>query len=231
MHILTWLFALPGALIAPQKVERDELDAIQVDPGRHKVVLENEQVRVVRWTLPPGDTTLKHSHPDSLNINLTDYNGRVKTPSATTEVQDKAGSLAWRPALIHEVKNIGKLPMEGILVEPKKPASARPAGSADPAAADPDHQKVEFENERIRVIREHYRSGEKVVPHGHPDNVQVLLTDLEGQLTSDGKTSVVTGRAGEVLWRGALEHSGRILDMPLEQVVIEMKGPVLGLPS
>ncbi len=107
----------------------DDLDSVTVDPAHHKVVFENEQVRVVRWVVPAGDKTLKHSHPNNLNINLTDYNGRVTMPEGkTSEVHAKAGSVSWRQAGIHVVENIGSQPMEGIIVEPKKPASARPAG-------------------------------------------------------------------------------------------------------
>ncbi len=107
----------------------DDLDSVKVDPAHHRVVLENDHVRVVRWVIPAGDKTLKHSHPTSLNINLTDYNGRVTTPDGKTfDVHDKAGSASWRQAGIHAVENIGRQPMEGIIVEPKKPASARPTG-------------------------------------------------------------------------------------------------------
>lgn len=102
---------------------RDSLDSVQVDPAHHSVVFENDQVRVVRWILPVGDKTLNHSHPSSLNINLTDYNGRVTKPDMNPyDVHDKAGSVSWRPAGVHVVENIGSQPMEGIIVEPKKPA-------------------------------------------------------------------------------------------------------------
>jgi len=51
----------------------------------------------------------------------------VTTPDGKSfEVHDKAGSLTWRPAGIHVVENIGSQPMEGVIVEPKMPASARP---------------------------------------------------------------------------------------------------------
>jgi hypothetical protein len=159
------------------------------------------------------------SYPNNLSIVLTDYNGKVTTPDGkTNEVHFKAGSATWREAGTHVVENIGKEPMVGIIVEPKKPASARPAGSADPVVVDPKHQKVEFENEQIRVIRE--RQTGSFPKHGHPDNVQVLLTDLNVSLTTaDGKTQTVTGKAGEVRWRAATQHGGKILgDKPLEQI-------------
>lgn len=221
MNSLVWLSAM-----GVPAFEQDDIDSVKADPEHHQLVLENEQVRIVRWVVPARDKTLNHSHPNSLNINLTDYNGRVKTPDGkTVDVHDKAGSLKWRLAGIHAVENIGSQRMEGLIVEPKKPASARPAGSADPATADPKHQKVEFENEMIRVIRESYAARERFVMHGHPDNVQVLLTDVSAEITGpEGETATIMGRAGEVRWRPVTQHSGRILDKPVEQIVIEMKG-------
>lgn len=104
----------------------EELDSVKVDPAHHKVVFENDHVRVVRWVVAVSDKTLKHSHPDNLNINLTDYNGRVTTPERQDyEMHAQAGSVSWRQAGIHVVENIGSQPMEGIIVEPKEPASAR----------------------------------------------------------------------------------------------------------
>jgi quercetin dioxygenase-like cupin family protein len=226
MRLLTWLTALLFALtLTVPALAQNDLDSVKVDPAHHKVVFDNDQVRVVRWVIPASDKTLRHSHPTNLNINLTDYNGRVTTPDGkTSDVHAKARSVSWRQAGIHVVENIGNQPMEGIIVEPKKPASARPAGSADPVIVDPNHQKVEFENEQIRVIREHYQPGEKIVAHGHPDNVQVLLTDMKIELTpTDGKTAAITGKAGEVRWRPATQHSGRNLDKPFEQILVEMK--------
>ncbi len=207
-----------------------DIDSVKVDPAHHTVIFENDQVRVVRWVIPLGEKTLNHSHPNSVNVNLTDYNGRVTTPKGTTfEVHDKAGSVSWRPALVHVVENLGSRSMEGIIVEPKKPASARPMGSQDPVVVDPEHQSVVFENEQIRVIREH-RKGGKTPMHGHPDNVQVMLTDARWNITTaDRGTEAVAGKAGQVLWRTATQHIGEALsDTPVEQIIVEMKGMQMG---
>jgi hypothetical protein len=69
----------------------------------------------------------------------------------TTEIHGKAGAAAWRGPTTHVVENISDKPIEGILVKPKKPSSALPAGASDVVAADPKHSKVEFENEQVRA--------------------------------------------------------------------------------
>ena len=223
--VITWFATLLFALtVTVPALAQDDLDSIKVDPAHHQVVFENDQVRVVRWVIPVGDKTFNHSHPNNLSVVLTDYNAKVTTPDGTTDVYLKIGSATWREAGTHVVENLGKTPMTGIIIEPKKPASAPPPGSADPVAVDPQHQKVQFENEQIRVIRE--RQSGSFPMHGHPDNVQVLLTDMNASLTtSDGKTQTVTGKAGEVRWRTATQHVGKNLaGKPFEQIVVEMKG-------
>ena len=206
------------------------LDSVKVDPAHHRVLFENDQVRVLRWLVAAGDTTLHHSHPNNLNICLTDYNGKVTEPNAkVSQVQAKVGSVSWRQAGSHAVDNLTNQPMEGIIVEPKQPASTRPAGSPDSVAVDPEHHKIEFENEQIRVLREYREPGDLPL-HGHPDSVQVLLADSNVILTTvDGKTQNIAGKAGDVRWRPATQHRGAVLgEKAMEQILVEMKGkPVL----
>jgi quercetin dioxygenase-like cupin family protein len=166
MRLQMWSTALIIALgFACQGASRavaQDLDSVKADASHHKVEFENEQVRVVRYRIAPGDKTANHSHPNNVNISLTDVNAKFTTPDGkTTEVHGKAGAVAWRGATTHVVENTGDKPIEGILVEPKQPSSALPAGAADEATADPKHAKVEFENDQVRVVRYHYEPEEK----------------------------------------------------------------------
>jgi quercetin dioxygenase-like cupin family protein len=211
--------------------ETSSIDSVKVDPIHHKVEFENAQVRVIRWVVPPRDKTLNHSHQNNVNVCLTDYNGKVTTPDGKTrEDHFKAGSTAWRESGAHLVENISSQLMTGIIVEPKRPASARPAGAQDVMTADPKHNKTIFENKQVRVIRESWGAGEKSQMHGHPDSVLVLLTDLKVNMTAaDGKTTPYAGKAGEVRWCPAAQHVVENTgDKGLEQIVIEMKGVPTG---
>ena len=231
MRLQTWIttlifgFALVCRGASPAAAQ--ELDAVKADASHHKMEFENQQVRVVRYRIAPGDKTANHSHPNNVNILLTDLNAKFTTPDGkTTEVHGKAGAVAWRGATTHVVENTGDKPIEGILVEPKQPSSALPAGAADEAAADPKHAKVEFENDQVRVVRYHYEPGEKSAMHGHPDNVQVLLTDSTANVTTpDGKSAPSTGKAGEARWRQASQHWVQNTgDKAFEGILVEMKG-------
>ncbi|MFL5649013.1 MAG: hypothetical protein ACJ776_11545 [Chloroflexota bacterium] len=40
----------------------DDLDGVTAAPGNHKVIFENERVRVIRTTIPVGTLTPLHTH-------------------------------------------------------------------------------------------------------------------------------------------------------------------------
>jgi quercetin dioxygenase-like cupin family protein len=231
MRLLTGIAALSLILalvcLSASPAAAQDLDAAKADAAHHKVEFENDQVRVVSYMIAPGDKTANHSHPNNVNISLADVNAKVTTPDGkTSELHGKAGSAAWRGPTTHVVENTGDKPIVGILVEPKKPASALPAGAQDVVAADPKHTKVEFENDQVRVLRYRYEPGEKSPMHGHPDNVQIMLTDVLADVTtSDGASAPISGKAGETHWRPAGQHKVQnIGPKAFEGLLIEMKG-------
>src|SRR5260370_39546647 len=67
----------------------------------------------------------------------------------------------------------------------------------DPVKVDPRHYKVEFENERVRVLRIKYGPGEQSVMHSHPEAIAVFLTDTNHKFTyPDGRTEDIKANAG-----------------------------------
>lgn len=103
--------------------------------------------------------------------------------------------------------------------------SAVPAHAQDPVKVDPKHYKVEFENDRVRVLRVNYGPGEKSVMHAHPANVAVFLTDGQAQFTlPDGKTQLAPVKAGTVEWDAGGKHlPENIGDKSFELILVELK--------
>jgi len=222
---LAWVLVSQGA--APVATQHDDLDPVKADPAHHKVEFENAQVSVVRYKIAPGEITANHRNLSFVNIPLTDINAKFTTPDRkSTEVHLRAGTAAWRTPTTHVVQNIGDKPIEGIMVVPKTPSSALPAGAQDETIVDPKHSRVEFENDEVRVTRYHFDAGEKSTVHGHPDAVQIFLTDAKANVTTvDGKTTSVVGKAGEVRWQPATQHVVQNMGgKPLDGILVEMKG-------
>ena len=96
-------------------------DAAKVDPKHYKVEFENDQVRVLRITIEPGEKGVMHSHPEGMVIFLSDANGKFTFPDGKTEDRDfKKGFFSWVPATTHQGENVGDKPFELIQIEMKK---------------------------------------------------------------------------------------------------------------
>jgi mannose-6-phosphate isomerase-like protein (cupin superfamily) len=95
----------------------------------------------------------------------------------------------------------------------------------DPVKVDPKHYKVEFENDKVRVLRITYGIGEKSIMHGHPNAVAVFLADAGAKFTyPDGKTEEVDMKAGQAMWFPAIEHlPENRLDKPIHLIFVELK--------
>ncbi len=95
----------------------------------------------------------------------------------------------------------------------------------DAAVVDSTHYKVEFENDKVRVLRVTYAPGERSVMHEHPNLVGVMLTDSHGKMTfPDGKSRESKSKAGDVFWDPATKHlPENIGSEPEEVILIEIK--------
>ena len=99
------------------------------------------------------------------------------------------------------------------------------AAKADPVNVDPKHYKVEFENERVRVLRVSYGPGEKSVMHYNPDSVIVSLTgDKTRMTTPDGKSHEGPTKAGAAIWAPAGSRLPQNVSNKRDEVImVELK--------
>lgn len=103
------------------------------------------------------------------------------------------------------------------------PEAGKPAD--DPLVADPKHFALEFENERVRVLRAKFGPGEKAPMLGFPAMMTVSLTDRDIKFTlPNGRTQRLFGKAGEVVWYDARRHQAENMSAkPYEGIIIMFK--------
>ena len=101
-----------------------------------------------------------------------------------------------------------------------------PAFAQDAVKVDPNHYKVEFENDQVRVLRVTYGPHEKSVMHEHPASVAIFLTDASVKFTlPDGKSQEETGKVGQARYSEAGKHlPENLLAKPMAVIVVELKG-------
>jgi hypothetical protein len=100
---------------------REQLDPLKIMPDTHRLLFENEFVRVIESKVPAGGVEPKHSHPHCVTISLADFDAEIKTSpdGKTIRVRRTFGSVAWSEATIHEVKIVGNAPSHNVRVELK----------------------------------------------------------------------------------------------------------------
>ena len=100
----------------------ENIDAVQVSPDKFKILLENENVRVVEYTLKPGEKDNWHTHPPKTSYVIS--GGKLKIVLENGEslmVDEKTGSATWMEHLgKHYAENIGDSTVTILLTEIKK---------------------------------------------------------------------------------------------------------------
>ncbi|GAB3038099.1 hypothetical protein GCM10011376_35290 [Nocardioides flavus (ex Wang et al. 2016)] len=96
--------------------------------------------------------------------------------------------------------------------------------SLDPVETNPDHYKVLFENERVRVLEYTDMPGDRTTPHEHPDSVMYTLSTFRRRLVSHDLHREVELRAGSAGWLPAQTHHGvNVGDTPTHVLFVELK--------
>lgn len=113
----------------PQAEPLGDRDAVRVEPGRYRVVFENERVRVVRLHFEPGEEGDMVAHPPRVLVTLTDVAVRLNFPDGRTDERGgPAGVAGWMDGETLRTRNVAAERLEVLLVEPK-------------SAAGPDHDE------------------------------------------------------------------------------------------
>ena len=75
---------------------------------------------------------------------------------------------------------------------------ATTTGGQDPIKADPQHFKVLFENERVRILEVRVEPGGKVPQHSHPSGFAYALSSFSAKtVLADGTNIVGDYKAGQ----------------------------------
>ena len=105
-----------------------DLDALKAAPEHHRLLMENEMVRVLETRIPPGETTSLHTHcwPAATYVlsfgHFIRRNGSGEVTMNTQEqgIEYTPGEARWTPVLeLHSLQNIGIAPLHVISVEVK----------------------------------------------------------------------------------------------------------------
>jgi len=107
----------PGAAAAAAATP----DPVKVDSKHYKVVINNDQVRVLRAKYGPHEKSVMHEHPASVAVFMGDGHVKFTLPDGTSQdINGKAHDATWADAGKHLPENVGDTPFEAIVIELKK---------------------------------------------------------------------------------------------------------------
>jgi len=109
---------LTPAALAAQSAE--EIDPVDVSPDRFTVLLENEHVRVLEYTLEPGQRDDWHTHPPKVSYVVSPGTLRITTADGESFLTEESPGAGWMDALgRHYAENVGDTTVRIALIEVK----------------------------------------------------------------------------------------------------------------
>jgi beta-alanine degradation protein BauB len=104
LFFLTCLLCFASSAVLAQDVLK-----VAGGPETHKVVLDNDEVRMLDARLQPGQKVAMHSHPPNTVYYMTDCKLKVTAPDGKTQIAEpKAATAIWRGGETkHAVENVG----------------------------------------------------------------------------------------------------------------------------
>ena len=105
--------------------DNSDIDALKASPENFKLLLENDHVRVLEYTLKPGTKDITHTHPPKSSYIISGGQLKVHFENGDSSIfDDKAGTTSWMDHVgKHWVENIGTTEIKIILTEVKSIAN------------------------------------------------------------------------------------------------------------
>ena len=102
-------------------IDTSDIDVVKVSPDKYRILLENEYVRVVEYSIKPGEKDNPHTHPRKTSYVISGGTLRVYPENEKPfDYEEVAGVTEWSDKTDkHYVENIGATTITILLTEIK----------------------------------------------------------------------------------------------------------------
>lgn len=213
-------------LALPATALTQEIDPVSVSPDLYKVLLENDNVRVVQYTINPGQRDQIHTHPAKVSYVVKGGTLRINLGDTSFVAEEAAGEVTFRGVVPkHYAANIGPTPVSIVLIEPRKFDVQVVPEDQDPYKNNPSTLSVKFENDSVRVMEAVIPPGHKEKQHTHPPYVTYVLNGGNVRMHfADGTTRDLTFTTGEARFTDTVTHwAENIGTSTIRALLVEMR--------
>tara|TARA_S200000501_G_scaffold73009_1_gene64940 strand:+ start:7051 stop:7677 length:627 start_codon:yes stop_codon:yes gene_type:complete len=167
----------------------------QVSPDVYDVLLENEDVKILNVSFPPGKGDNMHDHYPFTFYVVDGGKLEVTLPDGKVNEMEAGDGFSGHneKGVRHRVKNIGEKPVNIILVEHKNLASTKlleVEKTLAPENVSPDIYKVLFENDELKAVEATFPAGESDLMHEHGAYAAYIIEGGEVQMINPDGTSL-----------------------------------------
>lgn len=210
--------AIPAAFAQPSEL-------IMENPDSHRLVVENDYVRVLELQLGPGAALPMHTYPPRVVVALNPSRIKLTSREGQMEIKDeKPGDVFWYDATSQALEVVaGTLHEIETEIKPASPP-AYTHTAKDMTEITPQLAHVLFENARLRVVDLRGEAGQQYPFHFHPPRVGIRLEPARMKIRAqNGTTSLVDFHVGEATWGNFVEHTDAVVLGSFHMVMIELK--------
>lgn len=203
---------IAGALMTPARTAGGQqstmVDPVTVSPYKYKVLLENDHVRIVEYSVKPGERDEPHTHPPKVSYVVSGGSLRITLRDTSFVSTDTTGDVAWRGTVPwHFAENVGATPVRIILFEVKRLDGKPALPSEDPPIVNPSSIRVLLENDSVRVMEAVLTPGFKEKQHTHPPYALYILSGGSVRIHfPDGTTRDAEFKTGEARFSDKVTH-------------------------
>ena len=208
----------------------------KVSPDVYKVLLENDDIKILEVTFAPGQSDNMHEHYPATVYIVEGGKAQVALPDGTVnEIIPPSDFILHNPEKAkHQVKNIGDNTMKIILFERKNTRAVTDTKEELilPEEVSPDVYKVLLDNEEVKVTEVTFKPGQGDEMHQHGVMSIYGITFGKLQNTSpDGTVREMEVADGFVGHRNTVttHQMKNIGDTTVKVILVEHKK--LGLPE
>jgi quercetin dioxygenase-like cupin family protein len=233
VFVVAVMTALGRLAIGLNAQPADKVVPVHEEP-RHRLIFDSPGTRILDVNIPPGDTTLFHTHSDPiLYVNMSASQTRSQTlggewlggdtaQAANLKPQPSPGrmtsttSYAKQP-LTHRVHNVGQTLFRLIGITNSS------AGDESAAASEGFDAAPEMGNRWFRGYR--WTLDATAVTHRHGNPVAIVLISGRVMAQAATQTSTLSAPGAFAWYEGNDPHSLRAIDSVGEVVEVEVRRP------